>query len=426
MHNSTTAFAAALKELELDSLLPKMSEFGWDTFNDFAFSTSDPSGKDADAFQTQVVDKLLATDGSQKRLVPRLRRLYAQSYVVASEAMTAFANPQGVDEKVSMNPADRASRVDILRSRMTGFALKGQNMPSTALTDRFATMLAKGTVKYVPWDRCTSRERELLEEPDVKGLRITKDGMLLQDVAPDLTTALNGEFMWDYAMRRQACACDIAGLASFEAIDMWHETLKSSFMKSPPAGYRKVSWAQLQAADQALWQWVAAHCERGTKKQPGAQKTDFELNWAKGMFEQEVRQHLLFLPSPSSGPQGATSSGSTSQSDMEKLKNRLSNAEQQLRASKRKHDDMTRTAGNQKGKGKGKGKRKSAGQRSIPVPAAFGSLSANLPNGKRVCFAFNLPQGCPLAKPGEGCFKGEHLCPRCHAPHSLQQCTAPH
>ena len=124
--SSKIAFAAALKEMELDVLAPKFAENGWDTFADFAFSTSDPSGKDHELFESQVVKVILAPDGSQKRLVPKLRRLYAQSYIAASSHMTEQANPKGIEEKVSMHPADRTQRTDDLRARLTGFKLSGQ------------------------------------------------------------------------------------------------------------------------------------------------------------------------------------------------------------------------------------------------------------------------------------------------------------
>ena len=43
--------------------------------------------------------------------------------------------------------------------------------------------------------------------------------------------------------------------------------------------------------------------------------------------------------------------------------------------------------------------------------------------GKRLCWDFNLAKGCDLAKPGQACPKGLHLCaePGCQKPHSLTQ-----
>ena len=45
------------------------------------------------------------------------------------------------------------------------------------------------------------------------------------------------------------------------------------------------------------------------------------------------------------------------------------------------------------------------------------------PQKKRLCWAFNLPNGCSAAKPGETCSKGLHVCaePGCFKHHSLQQ-----
>ena len=84
-HASKTAFAKALHEYGLDPLKEQFKKNGWDTYSDFAFSTSDPSGKDASAFQKEVVDEILKSDGSEKHLIPKLRRLYAQSYIFAPE-----------------------------------------------------------------------------------------------------------------------------------------------------------------------------------------------------------------------------------------------------------------------------------------------------------------------------------------------------
>ena len=95
---SETAFKSFVAELQLTPLWDAMVTNGWKTFGDFAFSTADPEGKDATLFEKQVVDVLLASDGSQKHLLPRLRRLYAQAYIVASQSMAEYANPQGTQE----------------------------------------------------------------------------------------------------------------------------------------------------------------------------------------------------------------------------------------------------------------------------------------------------------------------------------------
>ena len=138
-----------------------------------------------------------------------------------------------------------------------------RNMPSTALMDRCHTMLARGFVRYLCWERCTSRMEEVSEEPEIKGLRLTSEGNLVQDVEKDKTTTVNGELLWQFALRRRAVAGEIAGLISYDAMDAWHSYLTEMLLRTPPPGHKKVSWAQLLAADKALFQYVANKCQRG-------------------------------------------------------------------------------------------------------------------------------------------------------------------
>ena len=77
--DSKTVFANAVKELELDDLMPTFLEEGWDTFANFAFCVPDFSGKDATAFEP-VLETILNKDGTQKKFKTRLRRLFAQAY----------------------------------------------------------------------------------------------------------------------------------------------------------------------------------------------------------------------------------------------------------------------------------------------------------------------------------------------------------
>ena len=121
--SSKTAFKAALAELELTSLAAAFEDNGWETFFDFAFSTSDPSGKDHQLFEAEVIKVLLAADGSQKKCIPKLRRMYAQSCIAASAHMQEQAQPKGIDEKTSMHPADRSQRTEEMRKKITGFKI---------------------------------------------------------------------------------------------------------------------------------------------------------------------------------------------------------------------------------------------------------------------------------------------------------------
>ena len=419
--SSESAFKSFVDELQLTPLFPKMKEHGWVTFGDFSFATGDPDGKDAALFDKDVVQVLLPADGTMKNLLPRLRRLYAQSYIVSSQNMADFANPQGVTEKAHMLLSDRAARTEALRAKITGFDVAGPNLPSIQLIDTCTTILTKGHMKHIPWEKCTSRDDEAVDDPIVRGLRITSEGLLMQDVTPDLNTDVSGQFLWDYAVRRRALAAEIAGLCDYTPMNRWHETLKSHLLMPPPAGHKKVTWQQLLNADKALWQMVARECENGCKADHADPKgeTAFEKAFRKAAFDPDVRAHLHFLQgdSPANGP------------DLARLQNRIQNLEQQLAGQKRKHNeiqDKGKGKGKKGDKGKGKGKHRRGANNQSSKPAAFGDLPSKTPSGENLCFNFNLPVGCPHAQPGEKCHRGWHMCPRCDKPHSLNGCRARH
>ena len=57
--DSITSFSAALADMGLTTLQPKFELEGWVTYNDFAFASSDQTGKDTTAFEREVLAKLV-------------------------------------------------------------------------------------------------------------------------------------------------------------------------------------------------------------------------------------------------------------------------------------------------------------------------------------------------------------------------------
>ena len=215
----------------------------------------------------------------------------------------------------------------------------------------------------------------------------------------------------------------------FEVMDQWHEILKAAFLRQTPDGYRRVSWGQLRAVDEALWPYTAYKCERGTKASPGTSTTAFQTAFKEGMVDLDVRQHLHFLPGSSSSSasnaqlQTPASRASTS-SDIQKLRNKLMSTEQQLHGAKRKMDNNQNTHyGDNDKKGKGKGdKRRGQTARPNGNPPEFAGMLTQTAGGDRICYAFNK-QGCSLAATGQKCNRGMHVCIKCAGQHPLTACA---
>ena len=76
-----------------------------------------------------------------------------------------------------------------------------------------------------------------------------------------------------------------------------------------------------------------------------------------------------------------------------------------------------------KAKGGGKGENKNKRGRGPNVPEQLINKARETKDCKRLCWAFNLPNGCSKAQAGGSCDRGAHLCAEigCQKPHSMQQ-----
>ena len=104
--DSKAVFAQDMKDLELTVLEAKFKTEGWVCHADFAHCTSDPMGATAKEEFEKVIKDVLATDGSQKHLVPRLRRLHQKSYITITTAIqeSATSNPMREDRDEQHRP----------------------------------------------------------------------------------------------------------------------------------------------------------------------------------------------------------------------------------------------------------------------------------------------------------------------------------
>ena len=136
--DSSAVFFARVTELGLTDLIPKFKENGWESFNDFAFSCSDFSGKDPALFEKDVLTPL----GVAKAQIPKIRRLFMQAYVVGTADLEKLANPQA-EVKVAMHPEDRMVRTTALSQRITGFNIKDGSDPSHKLIDLAAAIIQR-------------------------------------------------------------------------------------------------------------------------------------------------------------------------------------------------------------------------------------------------------------------------------------------
>ena len=153
-----------------------------------------------------------------------------------------------------------------------------------------------------------------------------------------------------------------------------------------PPGYTPVSVHQILRADRAAFLFMSE--KMNTLKRSANGTLPLDILMPTILNQPTVAFHLLPLAGSAKRASSSTKTPAT-----ERKRSR------------------TPTRPQPKSKGRGKGKSKKGRGPNVA------------PQKKRLCWAFNLPNGCSAAKPGETCSKGLHVCaePGCFKHHSLQQ-----
>ena len=192
---------------------------------------------------------------------------------------------------------------------------------------------------------------------------------------------------------------DLVKACDFHVMNAFHADLFDHLHQTPPPGYSRVSLAQLLRADRAAWVLIAERITTLKRDEQG--KLPLEAELQQVLSHPSVTFHLLPLPAA-----GTTKTASP-----------------KPKPQPRRSRSPKRPSGPAPSKGKGKGKKGGKRGRGPNVPKGLINKKLQTSSGERLCWAFNLDQGCPNAKPGERCNRGIHLCaePGCEKPHSLQK-----
>ena len=167
---SKAAFKSHLIELGIDALAEKFKSEGIETDADVAYAVSEPTNPKV--IEDELVKPLC--DQNKGHSI-KVRRLFAHAYAVTNADTERFASTS-TEPLVRLHPAEREARRTELAKRIAGFKLEGENDPSARLCDRFKTIMATSLVRYISWAKSTAFTSELLEQPDVPGLRIDDKG----------------------------------------------------------------------------------------------------------------------------------------------------------------------------------------------------------------------------------------------------------
>lgn len=211
--------------------------------------------------------------------------------------------------------------------------------------------------------------------------------------------SIQGDIRLRGAFTRRSLAHDLAGVATYEAVESWSQLLFDRMCLEPPPGYKHISVDQIVRADRKLWTKVS---ETTRAKVTGVTADGIKnVDAAIRELSHHPEVRFLMMPLPmTSGSSGAAASSSST-----------------IRP-----QPYTTEGG--RGKGKQGAQQKGKGKGKITIPEGC-SIRFGDNDSKPVCMKFNLGKCGANIKPGKRCQHGYHVCWRkgCHRPFPFYECA---
>lgn len=380
--------------------LQRLQDQGLTNLSKLAFSVTTPGTVPSD----ESLRGLLAENPDEVTVgqLSSIRRLMFDAQTLCASQIKSTLSGSDSGKKAELVPAERATRIQGQKTRLSGMELTGPLECSHSSYDYVAKMLEADVPMYLEPHRFTTRSSEVSRERPGKELVLDNINLTVKDMENKDKCQISNELQLHQALTRRSLACDLMQACSFSTMEKWHRHLLDQ-MNSPP-GFRQPTMEQVLRADRAAWVKMA---EKVTSlKRQG----DGSLPLNKALDDLQVDPTIMFhlLPLPlDKGP-------SATKTPQGKPTDEVATKPASVRKKTKKEKPI-------KGKGKGKTKANNKGR----MPTELIGLHQQDRAGKRMCYNFNLEKGCSLASTGQDCGKGMHNCMRCFGQHPAHQCTAP-
>ena len=200
---------------------------------------------------------------------------------------------------------------------------------------------------------------------------------------------------------------DLVGVATFEISENWSRHLLNHMQQAPPPGYRPVTHEQIFRADRAAFQVMAERLTTLKRTATGTLPIDVQLELMPA-----IPRVMFCLMPTGTGAHASKSPPDGGSREGRKRKRKSGPSKPQQHAPPPAPHPQPRP--------NPKVPRARDPQSFTKAPAALAGMHSQTPEGERICWAYNLPKGCPN---GSDCPKGKHVCmkPGCYKPHPLHE-----
>ena len=363
---------------------------GLNTFSSMAFAIGTPNQPPTDAVFDQFANRLFTMPSMGQ--VGKLRRLFfeSQTYVLAQLKLAVSGDPGTTQRKLPL--PEKQARIADLKTRLNGVVLEGEKEPAHSLIDLCQTIFETGNIVWIHPSKCKKRESEIkfaMKEP--KQILKVEQQVVRIDHAVESADAEHGtelKMMW--CLQRRGFALDIRNNGSWQTHEKWVDTLFRAYSTENSAATRPISLGQLIKADCELWTLFAREFQSVRPTVHGEKPLDAAIT----RLQSDPRIVVHLMPLPAGRVAAADTNPADANPDPKKKKKRP-------------------------------GKRTRVTRASPNVPDELKDMHQQTSQGKPICCAFNLKQGCKPAAGGNppACSRGAHVCAYCRKlGHGAQTC----
>lgn len=371
---------------------------GIDTMSKMAFWVNQPGTAADEAALLRAANALLGRDPSVADMTG-IKMLHFESQAFTLQSLKNSIDGPGSDltqpKKIPL--AEKEARLGEIRARLTGVDISGPLEPATALFEHAVHQHETKVLKYLPPEKCYSREHEIKFAKPAKNLQVEGGTLALKEGSTIPSESVYTSLQFQQALTRRAVAYDFAQLISFDVSRRYCDKLLRHLDREPPPGYMPTTLSQLIKADKEVWAKLA---EAGSNiRRDGTGNLPLNDLLLRTLESYEIAFYLLPMMSGSSGSgshyKGHGKDGAP------------------YRSHPFGHYDDRKGKGKGK-KGKGKKGRDGHVQTWVPPRLRGGKPVDNA--GQPICFNYNL-EGCDAAQPGQACPRGLHICCKCFKVH---------
>ena len=377
---------------------------GMDTLGRLAFAVTSPGVPADDAGVTNLLNAALPAEAVNIADLMTLKRMIFEAQTALIGSIRAQADPASDPLLRKLPPAERALRITNQKARLTGLRLEGSMEVGHAVYDAVAGMLEADSLRYMAPSKAITRMQEITSTKPPKELKLDSSGsgIVVRDVAMEKDCVTNTELDVQEAMTRRALAFDLVGLIDYNVFQEWTSRLFQLMRQPAPPGFKQPSLVQLLRTDRQCFVRMQELARDGIKPRPdGTRPLDAILQ----NMHNDSSVMFYMLPAQQVHRERSRSPYKDKKSSWNKQDKWNANESWQ---------------GWEKKQGKGnKGQQWNSGK----LPLALKGCASATPDGKRICFSFNIST-CDKAQPGGSCDKGAHVCATkgCHEYHPHHSC----